>query len=76
VDVLLHPKVRESLGDEAFTDAVFAALRDARMAVFPHHLDEVLRLIGPERSVQCPSLPTAARLADSETLPIEMEHGA
>lgn len=75
LDILLHPKVRESLGDGAFADAVFAALRDARMAVFPQHLDEVLRLIGPDRAVQCPSLPTAARLSDREALPIEMEHG-
>jgi predicted nucleic acid-binding protein len=76
VDVLLHPKVRESLGDGAFVDAVFAALRDARMAVLPHHLDEVLQLIGPERAGQCPSLPARARLSDREALLIQMEHGA
>jgi predicted nucleic acid-binding protein len=76
VDVLLHPTVRESLGDDALADAVFAALRDARMAVFPHHLVEVLRLIGRERAVQCPSLPTRARLPDCETPQIGMEHGA
>jgi predicted nucleic acid-binding protein len=76
VDVLLHPKVRESLGDGALADAVFSALRDARMAVFPHHLNDVMRLIGPERASQCPSLPTAARLSDRETLPIQMEHSA
>lgn len=61
VDILLHPEVRLKLGDEAFADALFAALRDARMAVFPHHFDEVLRLIGPERAVQCPSLPKGLR---------------
>jgi predicted nucleic acid-binding protein len=76
MDVLLHPKVQETLGEFAFPDAVFAALRDARMAVFPHHLNEVVRLIGPERASQCPSLPTAARLSDDETLPIQMEHNA
>jgi predicted nucleic acid-binding protein len=75
VDVLLHPRVLESLGEDAFTDALFAALRDARMAVFPHHLDEVLRLIGPERASQCPSLPIAARFSDREKLVIQMEHG-
>ena len=34
VDVLLHPDVRQKLGEAVFIDAVFAALRDARMAVF------------------------------------------
>jgi predicted nucleic acid-binding protein len=34
VDVLLHPQVRLKLGEGAFVDAVFAALREARMAVF------------------------------------------
>jgi predicted nucleic acid-binding protein len=54
VDVLLHPKVRLKLGERAFADAIFAALRDARMAVSPRHFDEVVRLIGPERAGQCP----------------------
>jgi hypothetical protein len=48
VDLLLHPKIRESLGDDGFADAVFAALRDAQMAVFPQHRDETLRLIVPK----------------------------
>ena len=76
VDVLLHPNVREALGDDAFADAVFAALRDARMAVFPHHLDEVLRLIGPERAARCPSLAKRFRVSDRTELQTEIEHGA
>ena len=61
VDVLLHPEVRQKLGDAAFSDAVFAALRDARMAVFPYHLDGILGIIGLERAAQCPSLPKRFR---------------
>ena len=73
VDVLLHPEVCLKLGDEAFADAFFAALRDARMAVFPHHFDEVLRLIGPERAVQCPSLPKGLRASALSITPTDLE---
>ncbi len=73
VDVLLHPEVRLKLGDEAFADAFFAALRDARMAVFPHHFDEVLRLIGPERAAHCPSLPKGLRASALNITQAELE---
>jgi predicted nucleic acid-binding protein len=76
IDVLLHPEVRLKLGDRGFADAVFAALRDARMAVFPHHLDEVLRIIGPERAAQCPSLPKGRRPSAQMPSPAEVERGA
>jgi hypothetical protein len=46
------------------------------MAVFPHHLDEVLRLIGPERAAQCPSLPKGRRLSAQKPSPAEVERGA
>jgi len=73
IDVLLHPEVRLNLGADAFAEAVFAALRDARMAVFPHHLDEILRLIGPERAAQCPSLPKGFRASAQMALLTEFE---
>jgi predicted nucleic acid-binding protein len=77
VDVLLHPAVRLKLGDGAFADAVFAALRDARMAVFPHHRDEVLRVIGPERAAQCLSLPKDRRASvQKPSQPARFERGA
>jgi len=63
VDLLLHPQVRLCLGNDRFVDAIYAALRDARMAVFPHHLEEIVRLIGPERAALCPSLPKSLRPA-------------
>lgn len=61
VDILLHPEVRRTLGEEALSDAVFTALRDARMRVFSHHMAEVVRLIRPERAALCRSLPRGFR---------------
>jgi predicted nucleic acid-binding protein len=61
VDILLHPEVLRTLGEEGLSDAVFAALRDARMRVFSHHLAEVVRLIRPERAALCQSLPRGFR---------------
>jgi predicted nucleic acid-binding protein len=76
VDLLLHPQVRLSLGDEPFADAVFAALRDARMAVFPRHLDEIVRLVGPERAAQCLSLPKGIRASAQKPVTAEVDRGA
>jgi predicted nucleic acid-binding protein len=61
VDILLHPEVQRRHGREKLGDAVFNALREARMKVFPHHLEEVIRLIGHERASLCQSLPRASR---------------
>lgn len=71
VDVLLHPEVRLTLGDRAFADAVFAALQDAKMAVFPHHVEEIVRLVGQERAVQCPSLPKTVRKLAPDVASVE-----
>jgi predicted nucleic acid-binding protein len=76
VDVLLHPAVRLKLGEEDFADAVFAALQGAKMAVFPQHVDEIVRIIGPERASQCPSLPKARRTAAQMQSAAEVERGA
>lgn len=61
VDILLHPEVRRTLGEAVVSEAVFAALRDARMRVFSHHLKEVVGLIRPERAALCQSLPRGFR---------------
>lgn len=63
VDLLLHSDVRLALGETAFADAVFAALRDARMAVFPRHYDVIVGIVGSERAVECLSLPKRFRTA-------------
>ncbi len=61
VDILLHPEVRQKLGNDGLGEAIFAALREARMKVFPHHVDDVVRMIGHERAAQCPSLSKSVR---------------
>jgi predicted nucleic acid-binding protein len=76
VDILLHPKVRAELGEQGVGDAVFAALRGARMRVFPHHHEEVIHLIGQERAAQCLSLPRGLRAAVQNAVRTETEHGA
>jgi predicted nucleic acid-binding protein len=61
VDLLRHPRVQDRLGRDALVDAVFRALRDGRMRVFPHHIEWVVGLIGPERAAECASLPGSIR---------------
>ena len=62
VDVLCHGLVKRLLGETAQNDAIFLALRDARMQVVPRdRLREVVERIGADRAVECPSLPRWAR---------------
>lgn len=56
VDVLSHHSVVSALGEPALGEALFAALRDARMQVREHQFDWVSSLIGQERVAQCSSL--------------------
>jgi predicted nucleic acid-binding protein len=72
VDILLHPDVRARLGENRVSDAVFAALRDAGMKVFPHHLDKVVHLIGRERAAKCLSLPKGLRESAPNTAQVEL----
>ena len=65
VDVLLHPAVVEQLGKSDQSEALFLALRDARMNVPHAALPRVVERIGRERAVQCPSLPRSFRDPDS-----------
>lgn len=61
VDILAQPAVRQRLGDEELSSAVFRALVHGRMRVFPQHLEWVVALIGPEQAAACTSLPRVAR---------------
>jgi predicted nucleic acid-binding protein len=61
VDILLHPEEQRQHGPAMLADAVFNALHDGRMGVFPQHLERVLELIGHERAALCQSLPRAVR---------------
>lgn len=67
VDILTHPEVQRHLGARALANAVFNALQEGRMRVFPHHLDEIVRLIGRERAALCQSLPRSVRLSLQES---------
>ena len=61
-DVLLHGLVKEGLGEEGQGDAIFRALRDAKMQVVPRcRMQELVRRIGPDRAAACRSLPEWAR---------------
>ena len=61
VDLFAHEAVGEALGRAALAEAVYLALRDARMRVFPYQIDWVVTLIGQNRAQQCSSLPRSAR---------------
>lgn len=62
IDILLHPEVQRHHGGGKLGNAIFNALREARMKVFPHHLEDVIRLIGHERASLCQSLPRSIRI--------------
>ena len=61
VEMLLHPLVAERLGETGQSEAIFLALRDARMQVPREGLPEVIERIGADRAVECPSLPRSFR---------------
>lgn len=68
VDVLCHGLVTRVLGETGQRDAIFRALRDARMQVVPRdRLREVLERIGADRAARCPSLPRWARMMQAGT---------
>jgi len=61
VDILAHPEVQKSLGKEMLAEAVFNALYNGRMRVFPHHVEWVVDLIGTDQAAACTSLPNSVR---------------
>jgi predicted nucleic acid-binding protein len=61
VDILAHAPVRDSLGKESLGDAIFDALRIARMQVRDHQFDWIRQQLGEERVAACPSLKKLAR---------------
>ena len=61
VDMLLHPAMAERLGESGQGDAIFLALRDARMHVPRDALQTIVERIGEERAAECPSLPRSFR---------------
>lgn len=60
-EVLLHPMIERALGSDARADALFGALRDARMRVPTDLIEAVVNAVGSERACQCTSLPKIVR---------------
>lgn len=63
VDLLIHRATRDALGASGQADALFDALRGARMRVPPESLPAVVAIIGEARAALCPSLPASFRRA-------------
>lgn len=57
LDILDHPDVVRSLGDQAAHDAIYLALRDGRMRIPAQSTDAVIATIGLRRALDCSSLP-------------------
>lgn len=57
LDILDHPSVVRSLGDQAARDAIYLALRDGRMRIPAQRADAVIATIGLRRALDCSSLP-------------------
>ena len=61
IDILAQESVCNELGEAKLIDAIFDALRFARMQVRDYQFDWVSRLIGNEKVDACPSLSRYAR---------------
>ncbi|WP_454739714.1 DNA-binding protein [Cupriavidus necator] len=57
LDLLRHPTVIATLGVPNAVDALYHALRDGRMRIPSESADDVIALIGVERSRDCTCLP-------------------
>jgi predicted nucleic acid-binding protein len=64
VDIFAHPAVLRALGEQKLASSVLSALMHARMHVLSHHVDWVVKLVGPDNAAQCNSLPKAVRQLD------------
>ena len=60
-ELFLHPIAVELLGVEGQATAIHKSLRDARMRVPPNLIESVATLLGPERVVECRSIPKHVR---------------
>ena len=57
LDLIRHPSVLHNLCDEEVTNALYLALRDGRMRIPEEHCDDVVKIIGTDRAVECTCLP-------------------
>lgn len=68
IDVFLHNRVRDELGDTQLAQALYLALSIARMRVPDDRLTWVVGIIGQSRAATCNSLPERARNGSLATL--------
>ncbi len=61
IDILSHPNVLDSLGEKNLSEAVYNALRTARMRVPLDQVEWVLKVVGSDKASECPSLPRKAK---------------
>lgn len=64
-DLLAHEGVLAAIETSELSDAIFNALRIARMRVQDRHIQWVVGMIGQSRARECHSLPLAARSGHS-----------
>ena len=57
LDLFRHPRVVAALGEKGAAEALYLALRDGRMRIPEARCDQVVRLIGVQRAIECKSLP-------------------
>ncbi|MCM2438499.1 DNA-binding protein [Agrobacterium vitis] len=57
LDLFCHPTAIADLGDQPAVEALYLALRDGRMRIPSERADDVIALIGLERSRSCTCLP-------------------
>jgi predicted nucleic acid-binding protein len=57
LDVFQHPQILSSFGEDDAVEALYLALRDGRMRICESHCEHVIGLIGPDRALDCKSLP-------------------
>jgi predicted nucleic acid-binding protein len=57
LDLMRHPLVTSTLGNNAFIDALYLALRDGRMRIPASSAEGVIAAIGTHRAIECTCLP-------------------
>jgi predicted nucleic acid-binding protein len=63
LDLLRHPSVVQSLGEQMTADVVYLALRHGRMRIHPDCADDVVAVIGRSRALECSCLPNFKNLS-------------
>ncbi len=57
IDILAHPNVMNSIGEKNLAEAIYNALKTARMRIAPEQMQWVLKIIGLEKALKCTSIP-------------------